>query len=107
MTIAYFFLCKSDLVHKPVLAADLLAFIDGFDMEYSIASLLQQIFGRKMQLRWYTDSQSSSALFIAIAATTEGRLQMDMAIVIKVYEKRNRTSNVSSEGCSDPANDLT
>lgn len=49
---------KSKSVCKSVLAAELFALVDNFDVRYSITPTLQEIYGRKIDLIIYIDSQS-------------------------------------------------
>lgn len=74
---------------KYILAAELLALADGFDIGYSITHALIEIMGRKIHFITYTDSWNLYRLYISLAPTTEQRLQTDLSLITKVYERRD------------------
>lgn len=107
VNIIHFASGKSKRVCKSVLAAELFALVDGFDVGYSIAHSLQEIYGRQIDLTLYTDSQSLYGLCISLAHTTERRLQIDLSMIREAYERRDITNIVWIEGKNNPADDLT
>ena len=62
---------KSKRVCKSVLAAEIFALVDGFDMCYAIRDSVQRITGRDtVPLTIYTDSHSLYRLCISLSQTT-------------------------------------
>lgn len=51
VNIEHFNSCRSKRVCKSELAADLLALIDGFDVEYFIANSIKEMSKRKIEIR--------------------------------------------------------
>lgn len=94
-------------VRKSVLAAELFALVDGFDIEFSTSHQTSQMVGRKVDLVLYNDWQSLYVLSISLAQTTERRLHIDLAIIREGYESRYITEIVWIEGTKNPADDFT
>ena len=98
---------KSKRVCKSVLAAELFAMVDGFDLSYVIRHSLEKILKRQVALSVYTDSHSLYGLCISLSQTTERRLLIDLALLREAYEKREITNLYWIPGDQNPADDLT
>lgn len=95
--IVHFVPSKSKRVCKSVLAAELLAFVNGFDIGYVIAHSLGEIVGRETDLVIYTGIHSLYEICILLARTTELRLQTDLAFELGVIrEERYHKNSVDS-----------
>lgn len=77
---------KSKRVCKSILAADLFSLVDGYDIGYTTAYTLGELYGRKVNLTIYTDFHSLYGLCISWAHTTERR---DITDIIWIKEERN------------------
>lgn len=86
--IAHYMSCKRKRVCKSVLASEHFAFIEGFDNSFSICHPLQSIFDKMPELSIYTDSQFLHVLCISLAQITGRRLQINLSIIRKAYERR-------------------
>jgi len=99
---------KSKRVCKSVLAAELFAMVDGYDVGFSIRHALETCTGiSKINLSIYTDSQTLYGLCISLRNTTERRLQIDLALIREAYERRELTEIIWINGKANPADDLT
>jgi len=107
VNIVHYTSSKSKRVCKSALAAELFAFIAGFDIVFTIRHSLERMFPRKIDLTIYTDSHSLYGLCISLAQTTERRLQIDLALIREAYERREITNIIWIEGKQNPADDLT
>lgn len=84
-------------------AAELVAFIDGFDSRMAIRYSLYRVTGRQgSPLIMCTDSRSLFGLAISLSSTNEKRLLIDLALLRKAYETRDISSIPLN-----PADDLT
>ncbi len=108
VNIVHYSSTKSKRVCKSVLAAELFALVDGFDMAAAVKDAVQRSTGRpNIPLVLYTDSQSLYGLCISLSQTAERRLQIDLAIIRQAYEAREITTIVWILGESNPADNLT
>lgn len=99
---------KTKRVCKSILAAELLAMTDGFDIGYAITYSVKQMTNRShVDLTIATDSRSLFCLAITLGQTTERRLQIDLAAIREAYERRDIANLVWISGKSNPADDLT
>lgn len=72
---------KSKRVYKSVLGSDWFAFVDGFDIGYSIADALGAMLDRKVDLNMYADSQSLYGSCTSLEYKTERYLQIDLSLI--------------------------
>lgn len=108
VNIIHFASSKSKRVAKSVLAAELFALINGFDVGFSIKESLQRMTGvKKIDLTLMTDSRSLYGLAISLAQTTERRLQIDLEIIRQAYERRELNNVIWIAGDENTADDLT
>lgn len=107
INILHFSSTKSKRVCKSVLAAELFALVDGFDIVYTITDGLERLLLRKVDLTIYTDSQSLYGLCISLSQTTEHRLHINLALIREAYERRDITKVVWIAGHLNPADGLT
>lgn len=99
---------KSKRIAKSVLAAELFAMVDGFDLGFSIKESLERISGKKnVDLTLMTDSLSLYGLTISLAQTTERRLQIDLEVLREAFERREIQNIIWIAGQENPADDLT
>eukprot|EP00171_Calliarthron_tuberculosum_P022600 IDg22600t1 len=99
---------KTKRVCRSVLAAELLALVDGFDIGYAITYSVKQMTNRpEVNLTIATDSRSLFCLAITLGQTTERRLQIDLAVIREAYERRDIAHLVWISGKTNPADDLT
>lgn len=93
VNIVHFSSNKSKRVCKSVLAAELHAFVDGYDLGYSLKNSIQTITGtNNVPLVMYNDSKCLYGLCVSLAGTTEKRLHIDLALIREAYEKRDISS---------------
>lgn len=85
----YYVFLKSKAVRKSVLAAKLLALVDGFDTRYTTTHDLPEMMKRMINLIIYTDSRSFYRLCISLAHTAERRLQIDIPLMRYAFERGN------------------
>ncbi len=62
--------------------------IHGFDNAFVLLPVLQQILGRKVSLKIYTDSKSLYDSCTRLTMTSEKRLLIDLALLREAYEDR-------------------
>lgn len=106
--VVHFASLKSKRVCKSVLAAELFAMVDGFDLAFSIRDAVVKVTGDDdINLTIYTDSQTLFGLCVSLASPTEKRLQIDLAAIRQAYERRELSSIVWIPGHCNPADDLT
>jgi len=99
---------KSKRVCKSVLAAELFAFVDGYDAGFAVRDSVNRMYGRDdIPLSVYTDSHTLYGLCISLSQTTERRLQIDLALIREAYERREITHIMWIAGNINPADDLT
>ena len=77
---------KSSRVVRSVLASEVYAFADAFDMAYTLRQNLTKILCRTVKLTMLTDSKSLFDIITKCSQTTEKRLMIDIAIVKEAYE---------------------
>lgn len=107
VNIIHFTSTKSKRVCKSVFAAELFAFKNSYDIGQTISHSLGELYGRKVNLTIYMDSHSLYGLCISLAHTTERRLQIDLAMIRKPFERRDITDTIWIKGESSSADDLT
>lgn len=74
-------------VTRSVFASEIHAFVLGFDFEYILQLLLQEIPGRGMKLEAYVDWKTVFDVIAKDERTTERRLQIDIAKLHASYER--------------------
>lgn len=99
---------KSKRVCRSVLAAELFALMEGFDIGYTVRDSFVKCSGRKdVNLILATDSRSLFSLSITLAQTTEKRLLIDLSLIREAYEKRDINDIIWIAGNCNPADGLT
>lgn len=98
---------KSKRICKFVLATVLFAFVESFDVGFSIAHIRQEMLNRKVDFTLYTNSHCLYGLCVSLAHTTERRLQVDLSLARETYERRELPNIVRITGTTNPADDLT
>jgi hypothetical protein len=106
-SVVHYFSVKSKRVCRSILAAELLALVEGFDVGFAIQDSLRRISGFAPPLVLYTDSQSLYHLAISLTRTTERRLMVDLALLREAYERRDITHFAWIPGHENPADGFT
>ena len=76
---------KCKRVTRSVLAAELYATANAFDIGFAIAHTFGHLLGRKIELRVFTDSRTLFDAIISFCAMTEKRLLIDIACLRQAY----------------------
>ena len=76
---------KCKRVTRSVLAAELYATANAFDVGFAIAHTFGNFLGRKLELRVFTDSRTLFDAIISFCAMTEKRLLIDIACLRQAY----------------------
>lgn len=106
--VIHFTSTKSKRIVRSVLAAELYALIEGFDVGFIIRDAVQRCTGMKsVPLTLATDSRSLFQLSVTLVQTTEKRLLIDLNVIREAYEKRDLNDLVWISGDSNPADGLT
>lgn len=79
---------KSKRITRSVLAAELFAMVQGFDVCSTIRIAINEMFDRSVPLNIYTDSRSLFDCQTNINRTTEKRLLIDLCMLRESYERR-------------------
>lgn len=87
--------------------ADVISFIDGYDICYIIGCTLSDLISIENYLTIYTDRCSLYGLCISLVHTTTRRLQIDLAVLRQVYEQQDTTTTVSVTNPSNHADGMT
>lgn len=82
---------KSRRVTRSVLAAELFAMTHGFDVASTIRLTVNDVFGRVIPMKFYTDSKSLFDCLTNINSTAEKRLLIDLRMLRQCYERREIT----------------
>lgn len=106
-SILHFISFKSRRVCRSVLAAELLAMIEGFDIGFTLCETYEAVMGTSIPLSIYTDSRSLYHLTVSLTRTKEKRMQIDLQVLRQAYERREITNVVWITGESNPADGLT
>lgn len=93
MCILAFRSCKAWRVCRSAMAAETLAFVEGFDTSFTLRAQVRQLLGRDLPLIMLTDSQSLFRILTSHKRTTEGRLMIDLFAVRQSY-RRGEIDNV-------------
>ena len=106
--IRYCAIQKSKRVFRSVLAPELFALVEGFDLSFAIKDTLQRATGRQdIPFKLATDSQLLFRFTINLAQTTEKSLLVDLAVIPEEYERWDLTHFVWIPGALDSADDLS
>ncbi len=88
VSIFYFTSSESERGCQSALAPETFAFIDEIDIGFKIHHSLERILSRKVDLTINTDRNSLYGLCIYLTQTAERRLQVDLALNLEAYERR-------------------
>lgn len=99
--------CKSKRVYKSVLASELFAMVEGFDVGFAVAHSLKGMLERTLSMTIYTDSESLYSLCTSLSQMTERRLRIDLSLIRETYESREITDIVWIAEHLNPVDDLT
>ena len=97
---------KSKRVTRSVLAAELFATVDGFDISSTISLALNDMLGRIIELHVYKDSRRLYDCLVRINQTTEKRLFIDLRILRQSYERREMTEVFWIPTAQNPADGI-
>ena len=106
-SILHYVSAKTKRVCRSVLAAEVMAMIEGFDVGFICRDVAVRLLGTHLPLVMCTDSRSCYHLAISLTRTRERRLQIDLHVIREAYEKRNIMSILWIKGGSNPADGLT
>lgn len=106
-TIVHYGSVKSKCVRKSVLAAQLFAMTHEFDVSSTICLAVNDIFGRIVSMKFYTDSRSLFDCLTNINSTTEKRLLIDVRMLEQSYERRKTKKVVWIPASQNPADAFT
>lgn len=70
---------------RSVMSSEIHSLVLGFDHAFCIRNLLQEILGRKMELRSYVDRQTVIYVISQYGQTNERRLQIDISTLRESY----------------------
>ena len=76
------------------LAAEIFSLSHVFDIASTIKVSLNELFGKGIPLKFYTDSKSLFDASIGINAPTEKRLLFDLSVLRQSYERREIAESV-------------
>ena len=98
---------KSRRVARSVLSAELLAMMHDFDITSTISLSVQEIYGRNIPVRIYTDSKCLYDNVVTLGSTTEKRMLIDLSILRESYECREIDDIYWIPSCQNPADAFT
>lgn len=98
---------KSRRVVRSVLGGETYAFADGLDYGLSLKHDLEQMLGRKLGLRMFTDSKSLFDVISKNSTTTEKRLMVDVQAMREAYERMELSDVAWVKSEDNPADSLT
>ena len=98
---------KCSRVTRSVMAAELLALVNGFDHAFVIQHTLQELFGRTISIDAFVDSRTTFNCVAKQAGTTESRLQIDAAAIRQSYDRGELRCFGWIPGKENPADGLT
>jgi hypothetical protein len=98
---------KCKRVTRSVLASELYAMSNGFDMASAIKSTVEKILGITLPLTICTDSKSLYDCLVKLGTTQEKRLMVDLMCLRQSYERREIAEIKWIDGDSNPADAMT
>lgn len=98
---------KCRRVTRSVLASELYAMSNGYDMAASIKTTMELILDIKLPLTVCTDSKSLYDCIVKLGTTQEKRLMVDLMCLRQSYERREITEIKWIDGKSNPADAMT
>jgi hypothetical protein len=98
---------KCKRVIRSVLAAELYAMINGFDVEAIIKSIIERMLHISLPLILLTDSKSLFDCLIKLDTTSEKRLMIDLMCLRQFYERREIAEIRWIDEDSNPADAMT
>lgn len=98
---------KAKRVARSVLAAELFAMVHGFDISSTLRLTLNELYGKIVPLKIFTDSKSLYDSMVRINSTTEKRLLIDLIMLRQSYERREITDVYWIPTGQNPADGLT
>lgn len=93
---------KSRRVTKSVLAAELFAMTHRFDVASTILLFMNDISGKIIWMKFYTDSWSLFDCLTNICSTSEKRLHIDLRMLRESYERHETTEMFWIPGSRNP-----
>jgi hypothetical protein len=98
---------KCKRVTRSVLASELYAMSNGFDMAASIKATVELILDLTLPLTICTDSKSLYECLVKLGTTQEKRLMVDLMCLRQSYERRQIAEIKWIDGDSNPADAMT
>ena len=92
---------------RSVLGGEIYAFADAFDYAYTMKHDLENITGRTVPLKMFTDSKSLFDIITKSFSTTERRIMIDVQAVRNGYDKREISDIGFIRPHSNPADAFT
>ena len=80
---------KAKRVTRSVLAAETLAFSEGFDQAFALQHDIKQMSGKRIPITMLTDSQSLFDIITKSSYATEKRILIDIAAVTEAYREKD------------------
>ena len=84
-SILHYLSIKTKRVCRFALAAELLSMIGGLDAGFICRDWMENILGKGLALRIYTDSRSLFHLAISLTRQNERRMQIDLQVLRQAY----------------------
>ena len=98
---------KSRRVTRSSMAAETLAFVDGFDNAFILRHDLQRMLGKGVPLLMLTDAKALFDVIIGSKYTPEKRLMVDLAAIREAYNERTISNIGLIRSEHNPADGLT
>jgi hypothetical protein len=98
---------KCKRVTRSVLASELYAMVQGFDIGASIKTTIEKALGIDLPLIVCTDSKSLYDCLVRLGTTAEKRLMIDVMCLRQAYERREIAEVKWINGDSNPADAMT
>ena len=98
---------KCRRITRSVLASELYALSNGYDLAASLKSTIETILGTAIPLVVCTDSKSLFDCLVKLGTTQEKRLMVDLMCLRQAYERRGIAEIKWIEGNSNPADAMT
>ena len=98
---------KCKRVTRSVLAAELYAIANAFDVAFAITHTFECILGRKVELRVFTDSRTLFDSIISFCSMTEKRLLIDIACLRQAFRSGELANLGWIRSCENVADALT
>ena len=98
---------KCRRITRSVLASELYAMSNGYDMAISVKTTIELTLGLKLPLIVCTDSKSLYDCLVKLGTTQEKRLMVDLMCLRQSYERREIAEVKWIDGDSNPADAMT